>query len=192
MSTWALLLGELQWFSEHEKAIWPFRAESWNIPKSPRQCLITTRSRTASGLPGGFCCSISSLQYFFSPGLSSHWISETSLLARKFLISSFALFFFKKYVFAWLHWVLVAARRSSVPVHGLSGCGAWALEVSACGPCRYDTWFSRPVACGILVPQLGVKPESPALHGGLLATDWTAREVSPSCFLSLAPRCCLP
>ena len=52
--------------------------------------------------------------------------------------------------------------------------------------------FSRPAACGILIPQLGIEPASPALHGGLLTTDWTTREVSPPCFLSLAPRCCLP
>ena len=147
MSTWALLLGELQWFSEHEKAIWPFRAEPWNIPKSPRQCLITSRSRTASGLPGGFCCSISSLRYFFNPGLNSRWISETSLLAWKFLISSLALFFLKKYLFIWLHQVQLQHLGSSIAAHGLSSCGAWASEVSACGRSSYNTWVQSP--CGL-------------------------------------------
>ena len=30
--------------------------------------------------------------------------------------------------------------------------------------------LSRPAACGILVPPLGIKPVSPALEGGLLTT----------------------
>ena len=33
---------------------------------------------------------------------------------------------FQLYLFIWLPWVLVADVRSSVAVHGLSGCGAWA------------------------------------------------------------------
>lgn len=49
MSTWALLhQGELGPFLEHEKPIWPFGANSWNIPNSPGTILITTRSRTAA------------------------------------------------------------------------------------------------------------------------------------------------
>ena len=64
MSTWALLHeGELRQFLEHEKAIWPFRANSWNIPSSPGHHLITARSRTANGVPGSYC-SISSLGCF--------------------------------------------------------------------------------------------------------------------------------
>lgn len=36
MNTWALLhQGELGPFSVHEKPIWPFGANSWNIPNSP-------------------------------------------------------------------------------------------------------------------------------------------------------------
>lgn len=36
MSTWALLHeGKLKQFLEHEKALWPFRDNSWNIPNSP-------------------------------------------------------------------------------------------------------------------------------------------------------------
>jgi len=48
----------------------------------------------------------------------------------------------------WLHQVLVAA-------HGLSS---------------YGTQFSCSVACGVLVPRLGIKPVSPALHGRLATT----------------------
>ena len=51
--------------------------------------------------------------------------------------------------------------------------------------------FSRPAACRILVPQLGIEPASPAMHGGLLTTDWTTREVSPPCFLWLLAAVCL-
>lgn len=62
MSTWALLCkGELKQLLEHEKAVRPFRAASWNIPNSPGHHLITTRSRTASGLPG-----VLSLPLFFA------------------------------------------------------------------------------------------------------------------------------
>lgn len=93
MSTWALLHeGKLKPFSEREKAIWPFRADSWNIPNSPGHHLITTRSRTASCLPGGSRCSISSSGCFFNPSLSFHWIFVTSLLARKAPIPFLAFF----------------------------------------------------------------------------------------------------
>ena len=39
-------------------------------------------------------------------------------------------------------------------------CGMWASLVVACG-------LSCPAACGILVPQPGIKPMSPALEGRL-------------------------
>jgi len=46
--------------------------------------------------------------------------------------------------------------------HGLSSCGTQAQ------------WFRRRLscfeACGILVPQAGLEPESPALQGGFLTT----------------------
>lgn len=46
--------------------------------------LITIHSRTANGLPNGSCCSISSSGCFYNPGLNSHWLFVTSLLAWKF------------------------------------------------------------------------------------------------------------
>ena len=57
---------------------------------------------------------------------------------------------------------------SIVVAHGLSSCGTWALECtdSVDLACR----LSCPVACGILVPQPGIKPMSPALEGGFLIT----------------------
>ena len=36
--------------------------------------------------------------------------------------------FFLKKILIWLHWVLVAAHTIFVVAHGLSSCGAWALE----------------------------------------------------------------
>ena len=56
---------------------------------------------------------------------------------------------------------LVAARRPS-------SCGTWAPEcvgsvVAASGP-------SCPAACGILVPQPGMQPASPALQDGFFTT----------------------
>ena len=64
--------------------------------------------------------------------------------------------------------LLCSTQASLVAVPGLSTCGAWAPEhvgsvVVVCG-------LSCPVACGILVPQPGIKPASPALEGGLLTT----------------------
>ena len=38
----------------------------------------------------------------------------------------FFLSFLKKYLFIWLHWILVAACRIFVAAHGQSSCGAWA------------------------------------------------------------------
>ena len=52
----------------------------------------------------------------------------------------------------WLHWVSAAACKILVAEHGLSSCGTQAM------------------ACGILVPQPGIKPMSPALQGRFLTT----------------------
>ena len=57
---------------------------------------------------------------------------------------------------------------SFIAAHGLTSCGAWALElvdsVAVAGE------LGCPVACGILVPGPGVKPVTPALQGGFLTT----------------------
>ena len=52
--------------------------------------------------------------------------------------------------------------------HRDSSCGTWAPEclgsvVVACGLNCYTV-------CGLLVPRLGIEPESPALQGGILTT----------------------
>ena len=56
---------------------------------------------------------------------------------------------------------------------GLTSCGAWALElvdsVAVAGE------LGCPVACGILVPGPGVKPDS--CVAGRILNHWTAREV---------------
>ena len=70
------------------------------------------------------------------------------LFHKEFLSSSFLIY--NIYVlFVWLHWVLV------VSAHGLS--------------CL--------VACGILVPQLGIKPTAPALQGRFLTTGPLGRSL---------------
>ena len=88
------------------------------------------------------------------------------------------------FIYVWLHWVLVAACEIFVVAGGLlSSCGARAPEhvgsiVTACGlsSCRelgsvvVACVLSCPAACGILVPQPGIKPASPALEGGYLTT----------------------
>ena len=90
-------------------------------------------------------------------------------------------FFFLKYLFIyyyffWLQQVLVAA-------HGAFRCGAWApehvgsslrlagslVEVRA-SSVVVVRGLSCPAACGILVPQPGIKPASPALEGGFFTT----------------------
>ena len=63
----------------------------------------------------------------------------------------------------WLRRVLVVACVIFLVVCGLSSCGTWAPEVAACQ-------LSFPVVCGILVPQPGIEPASPALEGRFLTT----------------------
>ena len=57
---------------------------------------------------------------------------------------------------------------SVVVVRGLSSYGMRALE--HVGSVVAVHGLSCPVACGILVPQLGIEPASPALEGGFLTT----------------------
>ena len=69
-----------------------------------------------------------------------------------------AYFFFKKYLFIWLCWVLGSSLHHVgffIVVHGLSVCG----EGTSC--------FEAHV---ILVPQPGIEPASPALQCGFLIT----------------------
>ena len=81
------------------------------------------------------------------------------------------LFFFLN----WLCWVLVAACRIFIAVRGLlSSCGAWTPE--HVGSVVVAHRLSCPTACGISVPQPGIKPASPALEGGFLLLD---RQGSP-------------
>ena len=54
------------------------------------------------------------------------------------------------YLFIWLHWVFV----------------------SACG-------LSCPEACGILIPQPGIEPASPALEGRFLTTGPPGKSFKP-------------
>ena len=79
--------------------------------------------------------------------------------------------FFKIYLPIWLHQVLAAAYRIFVTSHG-----SFSLAVVRGLRCS--------VACGILVPQPGIEPESPALQGRFLTT----RPLGKSPVDSLAPQ----
>ena len=71
---------------------------------------------------------------------------------------------------------------SLVVVHrGLSCCGAWALD--SMDSVVVVLGLSFPMACGILVPQPGIKPTTPALEGGFLS-HWTTSEVQTLRFLT--------
>ena len=52
-----------------------------------------------------------------------------------FFLNSHLPFFLKKYLFIWLHWVLVAA---------------WEIFIAACGIARCSAQVSLVVACGLL------------------------------------------
>ena len=68
-------------------------------------------------------------------------------------------FFYKKYLFIWQHWVLVAACGNFVVSYGTFCCGAWTLQL-----------WGWSTADGIFVPQPGIEPMSPALQGIFLTT----------------------
>ena len=70
--------------------------------------------------------------------------------------------FFFKYLFVWLFWVLVVARRT-FDLH----CG---MQTFACS--------MQTLSCGMwdLVPWPGIKPRSPA-WGAQSLSNWTTREV---------------
>ena len=63
---------------------------------------------------------------------------------------------------------LVAALGIFTAACELSSCGAWATE--GLGSVVVAWGLSYPEACGILVPQPGIKPTSPALQGEFLTT----------------------
>ena len=48
--------------------------------------------------------------------------------------------------------------------------GAWLLSLWHLGSVVVTHWPGCPEACGILVPQPGIEPMSPALEGGFLTT----------------------
>ena len=49
-------------------------------------------------------------------------------------------------------------------------CGRWVLSLRRVSSVVVARGLSCPVACGILVPQPGIKPTSPALEGGFFTT----------------------
>ena len=89
----------------------------------------------------------------FSAPLSSAFDSLSFTIKPNTLFSPLFFFF-------WPHQVLVAARRIFV----------MSREILHCHTCTVQLQFrlSWHVACGILVPQSGIKPMSPALQGRFL------------------------
>ena len=65
--------------------------------------------------------------------------------------------------------------RSFIVVHRLSGCGALAAEYTGSTVAARGLRYS--VACGIIVPQPGIKPRSPALQGRFLTTGPPGRSL---------------
>ena len=94
-----------------------------------------------------------------------------------FFFSSF--FFFNIYVFIWLRWVLVVARGIFIAACGIFHCSVRDLSLQRVGSVVAALGLSCPVACGILVPQPGIKSASPALEGAFL-TSGPPRK-SPRC-----------
>ena len=73
------------------------------------------------------------------------------------------------HLFIWLRWVLVVARRIfRWACELLSSFGARTVERA--GSVVVARWLSCSAACGILVPQPGIEPASPALEGRFLTT----------------------
>ena len=66
-----------------------------------------------------------------------------------------------------LNFILFPSVRLAAP--GLRR-SMWALHRGAQASLVVAPGLSRPEACGILVPQPGITPASPALEGGLLTT----------------------
>ena len=99
--------------------------------------------------------------------MGGHWIS-VSFPKRK----------------CWSMWDLRCTMRSFVAVHKLSSCGTRTLELWCLDSrvCRLSSCgLSHSVACGILVPQPGIEPMSPALQGGFLTTGPPGRSLL--CFI---------
>ena len=61
-------------------------------------------------------------------------------------------------------------------VHGLSSCGVWTQSQREQASVVAAGKFSFPAACGILVPQPGIEPMSPAF-ARQIPNHWTIREI---------------
>ena len=81
-------------------------------------------------------------------------------------------------LFIWLHWVLVVAYGIFIALCKIFHCSMQALVIGVCG-------LGCSLACGILVPQLGIEVMSPALQGFL--TTWPPGKSLLSPLLHLCP-----
>ena len=64
---------------------------------------------------------------------------------------------------------MMVEGESSIAVSQLLSCGTQAPECSGSVVATHQ--LSCPMACGILVPQPGIKSEAPALEGGFLTPE---------------------
>jgi len=111
----------------------------------------------------------------------------------KLVSNSFFFFFFN----FWLCWVFFGAHglllvavqgllllgSTGCRVHGLSSCSMWASLVVA-------HRFNCPIAWGILVPQPGIEPLSPALEGGFLTTGPPGKFLASTSYITPCARHC--
>ena len=104
------------------------------------------------------------------------WLPQKSRTTLRFFIFLTVLGFFVVCM------LFFAVLGLSLVVHrGFSCCGTRALD--RMGSVAVVLGLSFPMACGILVPQPGIKPTTPALEGGFL-NHWTTREVPTLRFLT--------
>ena len=83
-------------------------------------------------------------------------------------------FFFLRFTYFWLHWVLIAAYRLPLVVESTgsrhAGSVVAVLGLQSLGSVAVEHRLGWLKACGILVPPPRSQPVSPALAGGSLTT----------------------
>ena len=109
--------------------------------------------------------SLNQLQHCFNQLYFSFYSSEADVHWHiPALIMKSAFFFFKKIIFIWLHcgrWDLHCVILDLSLWHTDYGCEVQAQQWWYCG-------LSCSAACGILLPQPGIKPMFPELQGRFL------------------------
>ena len=134
-------------------------ATPWTVTRQAPLSLGFSRQEYQSGLPcpppgiEPLSPVAPALQTYFLP--LSHWGGPNAIIIKHLSIPFKTVQLLKKYLFIWLHCVLVASCK-------IFCCRARTLVAALSLSCL--------TACGILVPQLGITPLSPALRGRFLTT----------------------